>query len=71
MACPQCGKDSNKTTVSSNFKEMRTKSVWKENSPSEGPGGYYIEVHDGYNVTKMEVCSDCSYIYRSWTEHEH
>lgn len=69
MACPQCGKDG-KTTVNSGFKEMRTRQEWKENSPSEGPGGYYINVHDGYDVTKLEVCTNCSHVFRSWVEKE-
>lgn len=69
MACPQCG-DNRTEIVTSPGKEMRTRQVWKENRPSEGPGGYYINVHDGYNVTKMKVCSNCSTILDSWIEHE-
>jgi len=68
MACPSFG-SSGKVTVNGT-RSQRTRQEWKENRPSEGPGGYYINVHDGYNQVKLDVCNSCNHIYESRVEHE-
>jgi hypothetical protein len=67
MACPDCGA-TGKSTGNGGQRSARFKTVTMKD-PHTGEE-YQGEVHDGYNVEKIEYCPECLLVFRSWTEKE-